>query len=154
MERDPMTTRRGNGEGTIKQRSDGRWEAQLSLPSGKRKSVYGKTKKEVRDKLKDVQKRLDDGVDLGAPSQTLEAFLESWVADSKARVRPKTHRTYQDLLRLHVIPELGKVRLDRVARRRSPNCSVISSLRDCHQKQSTTFEQRYGRLSMRPCAGG
>src|SRR5215208_3461206 len=110
-----MTTRRGNGEGTIRQRADGRWEAQLSLPGGKRKSVYGKTKKEARDKLHAARKQLDEGVDLGVPSQTIEAFLESWLADSKARVRPKTLRTYQDLLRLHVIPELGKVRLDRLA---------------------------------------
>src|SRR5215216_7935319 len=104
-----MTTRRGNGEGTIRQRADGRWEAQLSLPGGKRKSVYGKTRKEARDALKVALKKLDDGVDLGAPGQTLEAFLESWLAESKSRVRPKTHRTYQDLLRLHVIPDIGKI---------------------------------------------
>src|SRR5215211_7324799 len=110
-----MTTRRGNGEGTIRQRSDGRWEAQLSLPGGKRKSVYGKTKKEARDALKLALKKLDDGVDLAAPSQTLEAFLEAWLTDARSRVRPKTYRTFQDLLRLHVIPELGKIRLDRVA---------------------------------------
>jgi len=110
-----MTTRRGNGEGTIRQRTDGRWEAQLSLPGGKRKSVYGKTRKEARDALKVALKKLDDGVDLGAPGQTLEAFLESWLAESKSRVRPKTHRTYQDLLRLHVIPDIGKIQLDRLA---------------------------------------
>src|SRR5215207_1022455 len=110
-----MTTRRGNGEGTIRQRADGRWEAQLSLPGGKRKTVYGKPKKEARDKLNAARKQLDAGVDLGAPSQSVEAFLESWLVDSQARVRPKTLRTYQDLLRLHVIPELGKVRLDRLA---------------------------------------
>ena len=110
-----MTTRRGNGEGTIRQRTDGRWEAQLSLPGGKRKSVYGKTKKEAREKLNAARKQLDAGVDLGAPSQSVEAFLETWLLDSQARVRPKTLRTYQDLLRLHVIPELGKFRLDRVA---------------------------------------
>ena len=109
-----MTTRRGNGEGTIRQRKDGRWEAQLSLPGGKRKSVYGKTKKEARDALHAARKKLDEGIDLGAPSQSVEAFLESWLADAKSRVRPKTHRTYQDLIRLHVIPELGTVRLDRL----------------------------------------
>ena len=76
-----MTTRRGNGEGTIRQRKDGRWEAQLSLPSGKRKSVYGKTKKEAREALKGALKQLDEGVDVGAPAQTLGVFLESWLAD-------------------------------------------------------------------------
>ena len=29
-------------------------------------------------------------------------------------MRPKTQRTYQDLLRLHVIPDLGHIRLDRI----------------------------------------
>jgi integrase len=110
-----MTTRRGNGEGTIRQRTDGRWEAQLSLPGGKRKSVYGKTKKEARDKLYAARKQLDDGVDLGAPSQTLEVFLEHWLADTvRPRLAPKTHKTYRDLMQVHVIPTLGRTRLDRL----------------------------------------
>jgi integrase len=107
-------TRRGNGEGTIKERADGRWEAKLSLPGGKRKSFYGKTRKEAQAALKSALRQLDEGIDLGTPSQTLAAFLEDWLAVSEARVRPKTLRTYQDLLRLHVIPTLGGTRLDRL----------------------------------------
>ncbi len=42
---------RGHGEGTITQRKDGRWQAQISLGAGKRKTLYGKTRKEVREKL-------------------------------------------------------------------------------------------------------
>src|SRR5215218_7706792 len=113
--RTPMTTRRGNGEGAIRQRADGRWEAQLSLPGGKRKSVYGKTKKEAREALKVALKKLDDGIDLGAPAQTLGVFLEHWLADSvRPRLAPKTHKTYRDLMRVHVIPALGTTRLDRL----------------------------------------
>src|SRR5688500_19469162 len=107
-ERGTMTTRRGNGEGTIRQRTDGRWEAQVSLPGGKRKSVYGKTKKEARDALHAARKKLDEGIDLGMPAQTLEAFLESWLADTvRPRLAPKTYKTYRELMRLHVIPTLG-----------------------------------------------
>jgi integrase len=110
-----MTPRRGNGEGTIRQRTDGRWEAQLSLPGGKRKSVYGKTKKEARDTLNAARKQLDAGIDLGAPSQTLAVFLESWLADTvRPRLAPKTHKTYRDLMRVHVIPTLGTTRLDKL----------------------------------------
>ena len=36
---------RGHGEGTITQRKDGRWQAQISLGDGKRKTLYGKTTK-------------------------------------------------------------------------------------------------------------
>ena len=51
--------RRGRGEGSISQRADGVWEAKVSLGydgEGKhrRKTVYGKTKKEVQDKLREL----------------------------------------------------------------------------------------------------
>ena len=87
----------------------------MSLPGGKRKSVYGKTKKEAREALKVALKKLDEGVDLGAPAQTLGVFLEHWLADSvRPRLAPKTHKTYRDLMRVHVIPALGTTRLDRL----------------------------------------
>jgi integrase len=46
--------RRGHGEGSIHLRSDGRWCASidLGLINGKRKYLYGETRKEVADKLK------------------------------------------------------------------------------------------------------
>lgn len=51
-----MTGRRGHGEGSITQRKDGRWEARADLGyvNGKRKckSIYGKTRREVAEKLK------------------------------------------------------------------------------------------------------
>lgn len=112
-----MGTRRGNGEGTVGRtpRKDGRYAGHYSLPNGKRKTVYGKNPREVREKLKAELKKLEDGLDVGASAQDLGAYLETWLADSQDRVRPKTLRTYQDLLRLHVIPTLGKTRLDRLS---------------------------------------
>ena len=44
--------RRGHGEGSIKQRADGLWEARVSLEGGKRKSFYGKSRREAQDKLR------------------------------------------------------------------------------------------------------
>ena len=44
--------KRANGEGTIRKRSDGRWEGRYFDPvSEKQKSVYAKTQKEVREKI-------------------------------------------------------------------------------------------------------
>jgi len=43
--------RRGHDEGTIYQRRDGRWVAEITLEDGNRKPFYGKTRKEVADKL-------------------------------------------------------------------------------------------------------
>ena len=38
---------RGHGEGSIFQRKDGRWVAQITLEDGRRKPLYGKTRKEA-----------------------------------------------------------------------------------------------------------
>ena len=52
-----MARKRANGEGSIRKRSNGTWEARIMLgvdpKTGKKisKSLYGKTQKEVRDKL-------------------------------------------------------------------------------------------------------
>ena len=55
--------RRGNGEGTITRRKDGRWEARYYIPTvngTKRKTLYGGTQAKVRDRL---TKALSDRID-------------------------------------------------------------------------------------------
>ena len=43
--------KRGNGAGSIYHRkSDGKWVGSITLSDGKRKVIYGKTKKEVQEK--------------------------------------------------------------------------------------------------------
>lgn len=70
-----MAGSRGNGEGSIYQRSsDGRWLGVLTLgygPNGRliRKTVSAKTRSEVVKKLKQLQRHLDDGIPL--PDATL-----------------------------------------------------------------------------------
>ena len=58
------TKRHGHNEGSIRQRTDGSWEVRISLPNGKRKSLYGKTRREVQDKLRVAQRDLDAGHDI------------------------------------------------------------------------------------------
>jgi hypothetical protein len=63
--------RRGRGEGSISQRADGVWEGSISLgydAVGKRRriTVYGGTKKDVQNKLRDQQTDLGKGVDVTA----------------------------------------------------------------------------------------
>ena len=59
-------TKNAKGGGTIRKRSDGRWEARYTLgidpKTGKQiqKSVYGKTQKEVRQKLTAITAEIDD----------------------------------------------------------------------------------------------
>ena len=111
-----MASRRGHGEGTIKHRRDGRWEAMFTLPNGTRRSVYGKTRKGVQDKLRVALRDLDAGLDLGAGQQTVGQFLDRWLTDVvKSRVRPKTHKDYAQLTRLYIKPALGRVQLTKLS---------------------------------------
>lgn len=102
------TKRRGHGEGSIKRRADGLWEARVSLPAGKRRSFYGKTRREVQDKLRAALHDLDAGLDLVAGRQTVSQFLDAWLADvAKPSVRPSTFDSYAGHVRLHLKPTLG-----------------------------------------------
>jgi len=104
-----MTTkRRGHGEGTIKHRADGLWEARISLPAGKRKSFYGKSRREVQDKLRAALRDVDAGLDLTAGRQTVGQFLDRWLADVVTPAKAwKTTATYADIVRLHLKPGIG-----------------------------------------------
>src|SRR5687767_6431257 len=104
-----MTSRRGHGEGTIKRSSDGRWEAMITLPSAKRKSLYGKTRKEVQEKLRAALRDLEAGHNLTTGRQTVSQFLDLWLENTvKPRVRPKTYKDYSQLARLYIKPALGR----------------------------------------------
>lgn len=58
--------RRERGEGAVYLRSDGRWEAQLRLPNGQRKSIYAQSRRRAISRLSDVAWRVDHGLPLQA----------------------------------------------------------------------------------------
>jgi integrase len=110
------TKRRGHGEGSIKQRADGTWEARVSLEGGKRRSLYGKTRKEAQDKLRAALRDFDAGLDLSAGRQTVAQFLDRWLVDTvRLTVRPKTYDSYAQLVRLYLKPDLGHYQLSKLA---------------------------------------
>ncbi len=71
------TKRRGHNEGSVRQRTDGTSEARLSLPGGKRKSLYGKTRRKVQDKLRAAHRDLDNGVGLSTEPLTIARYSTS-----------------------------------------------------------------------------
>lgn len=107
-----MTKKRSRGEGTIYQRPDGLWVAQVTLPSGKRKTKYGKSQKLVRDWLHEQQNSVRQGAWTDGTSLTVKEFLERYQSDIVAHtLRPKTQETYNIFISRYFIPVLGKVRL-------------------------------------------
>jgi integrase len=111
-----VTGKRGNGEGSIYQRADnGLWCANVSLPDGKRKYLYGKTRQDVASKLRAAQNSKESGTLVTGPRQTLGQFLDRWLLDTvKPTTRVRTWLSYSERVRLHIAPSLGKLALTSV----------------------------------------
>jgi integrase len=94
-----MAKRRGNGEGSIYQRKDGRWCGQATVDTdpatGKpvRETVYAATYEEVRDKLREA---LEKARTLAAESRDMNVrgFLDFWFESRKPRPAGHTIRHY------------------------------------------------------------
>lgn len=114
--------KRANGEGTVRLRPDGRYEARLSYidpDTGKRRraSFYGRTKKAARDELKTAIDRLDAGEPVRDAKSTLAEWLAHWRSTTLAASdRAESTRTlYEMLTRKHLDPApFGAIPLDRL----------------------------------------
>ena len=76
-----------NGAGSIIKRSDGRWEGKYTIGfdavtgKQKRKSIYGRTKGEVREKLSAIIADIDDGTYIEPCKMPLSEWLDIWLAE-------------------------------------------------------------------------
>lgn len=114
-------SKRTAGEGSVFERKDGRWCATLDLgrQGGKRqrRTFYGATASEVRDKLLQARADLSKGVKpAAARAITLNDFAQNFLERATLDLRPNTHRNYEYLLRVHILPRLGKKRLTAISR--------------------------------------
>src|SRR5919107_2745426 len=111
-----MMGRRGNGEGTITRRRDGRWEARYTaqtVDGPKRKVLYGKTREEVAKKLTKAMADRDGGLVFDHENLRVEEYLDRWLKGSvRGSVKPITYESYERILRVHVVPTLGSVKLN------------------------------------------
>lgn len=65
-----------------------------------------KTEREAREWLRD---------ELVNPSaldnQTVQTYLADWLETVKLNLRPKTYKSYEGIVRVHLVPHIGTVRL-------------------------------------------
>ncbi|MDA8330861.1 MAG: tyrosine-type recombinase/integrase [Candidatus Dormibacteraeota bacterium] len=103
-------TRRGNREGSIRQRPGGLWEAQLLL-QGRRRSVYGRTRQDVLEKLRQLQAGASAGLPVTPARLTTGDYLSRWLQQVEPRLRPRTVQHYRYMVRLLTGPEAGIARV-------------------------------------------
>ena len=109
-------TRRGPNEGTIYQRKDGRWTGAVQIGYGGgrriRKFVFGQTRKEVAEKLEVVLRARRSNLPIPDERQKLGQFLERWLEEvARPTIRWSTYKSYRDILRLHLVTDLGHIAL-------------------------------------------
>jgi integrase len=110
-----MVKKRGNGEGSISRRKNGGWMAQYAVYTAegrKRKTLYGKTRAVVAEKLTKAMADRDGGLIFDAGKLTVGEYLGKWLADSvKGSVKGTTYANYSYITRVHISPALGRVKL-------------------------------------------
>ncbi len=130
-------TRGAQGDGSIRQRKDGRWEARYTVGtdpgSGKQvqKSIYGKSQDEVRKKLKLITADIDKGVFTEPSKLTVGKWLDQWIADYNSDVKQSTLEQYKYQIRVHLKPGIGSVKLTELT------APMIQRLYNSRMKPST-----------------
>ncbi len=112
-----MAKKRGNGDGTIRPRADGRYEARYTVGfdpgTGKqiRKSVYGKTRQEAAKKLRAATNAIDTGTYMEPSKMTVGQWLDVWITEYSGGLKPNTVEQYKMHIRLNLKPSMGAVLL-------------------------------------------
>jgi integrase len=110
-----MATKRANGEGSIYQRAGRRgWFASVTV-DGRRKILHAETRREVDQLLTAAKAARQTGDLVVGKSPSVEAFLAAWLEQV---IQPNrsvwTWRGYRAAINTHVVPVIGKVKLDRL----------------------------------------
>jgi integrase len=102
------------GDGITK-RKDGRYMARYTVHTAdgpKRRTIYGRKYKEVEQKLNEARGDAARGIIYDAGTTTVGEWLTAWLTDSvQDTVRQRTYERYKSIVRVHLIPTLGRVKL-------------------------------------------
>src|SRR5438876_12310324 len=108
----PRRLRGMKGEGTVRRRPDGRYEGRVSLNDGCRMSIYGTTQREVTRQVRELKSQDDAGRVVVRNQERLGSFLQNWLRNEiKRRRRAKTYSSYEQMVRGHMLRELGSIKL-------------------------------------------
>jgi integrase len=112
--------RRGRSEGAVYQRGDGLWVGSLSLGydgNGKRRrrTVYGQTKREAQQELRELQTKVDIGQSVDASKITVSEYLDHWLSRVKSTVATHTYLPYKQHVEKYLKPKIGGTKLTALA---------------------------------------
>ena len=119
-----MTSKRGHGDGGIDERGEGRWRLRWRVDGKRYTKSFRGTIGEARRELRRLIKTADDGQHVAPDKLTLASWVDRWIAllrrsddigkRKRGLVNARTLERYADMLRVHILPTLGKRPLQRI----------------------------------------
>lgn len=109
--------RNDNRQGTITKLKNGTYMGKIMMgykPDGKpnRKTVYGKTKSIVREKLTQLASKADLGILISSPNMDTGSWFSKWLTEhKKISLKPTTYDCYESIINNNIIPRLGGMKL-------------------------------------------
>ncbi len=166
-------------KGHLRERGKGNWWAVVDLgddpETGKRRQKWLKlastSKKKAQDELNNLLADIGKGAYVAPSTLTVGEFLERWITSVKPNLAAKTHERYEQVVRLHLIPNLGDIplgklgplqvqqyyahalasgRMDRRAGNLSPQ-TVVHHSRILHEAMQTAVKWQL--IPRNPCDG-
>ena len=118
--RHPTMTRRGPGEGSIYQRKDGRWAGSVHIgyEGGRRirKHVLGTAAPRSKTSSPRLQQLQAEDRPIPDLRTKLGPYLRSWLDEvAKPTIRYSTYKSYDEIVRKHLIPDLGRIPLAKLS---------------------------------------
>ena len=110
-----MKEKNPNGEGSLRQRSDGRWEFRVKVEGRTTPlSFYSKDKDGRGAKKKYREWLKESGGEAIERIQTVKKWGAVWLASKKGAVAPKTYENYEYYVNMFILPIIGSMKLDAV----------------------------------------
>jgi integrase len=159
--------------GHIRERSHGHWAIVIEMrdsATGKRRRKwhsFAGNKRQAQRECARLIAATDAGTYIEPSKIALETYLDTWLADVKSRVSPRTHERYAEFARKNIVPMLGNVSLKdlRPAQISRAYSELLESghrkggglsagtVRHCHTllKQALAQAVEWGTISRNPC---
>jgi integrase len=151
-----VSGQRANGEGSIYQRaSDKRWLGAVTVGVDskgrpKRKAVSAKSRAEAVQKMRKLQRQLDDGLPAPDSSITVAQLVDRWLDEvNRHQVTTSTAKNYRAMAEHHIKPAIGKKKVaslttsdvDRFLSKKTDDGLSVSTVRRIRNVLSQALDQ-------------
>lgn len=157
-----MAQIRSHNEGSIYQRPNGKWRAQVSI-DGRRLSFTAETKKEASAWIHETKNQINKGLTFEATDITLAEFLKEWLITVSSSNSKGTHSTYSWTIEKRILPYIGNINLmdlrtDRIQRfyihlQKEGLSKHAIAVTHKTLRVAMTHAVKLGLISRNPCSG-